>query len=137
MGITVRADLEPERNLLKRTDHWPFMQIGVPAVSFLFGFDASDTDAAAAYRDWYENRCYAPQDDMSTPIDFQAQADFHRFYFALTEAVANAPSPDVVREESTSAGREVASRWRLSARAITRAAMAAGSCLGLAVTKRT
>ena len=27
---------------------------------------------------------------MTTPIDFEAQADFHRFYFALAEAVANA-----------------------------------------------
>lgn len=90
MGITVRADLEPERGLLRRTDHWPFMRIGVPAVSFLFGFDAADANAAAAYRDWYENRYHAPQDDMSTPIDFQAQADFHRFYFALIEAVADA-----------------------------------------------
>jgi hypothetical protein len=90
MGIEVRGDLEPERNLLRRTDHWPFMQRGVPAVSFLFGFDASDATAAAAYRDWYENRYHAPQDDLSTPIDFQAQADFHRFYFALVEAVANA-----------------------------------------------
>jgi len=90
MGIEVRADLEPERNLLRRTDHWPFMLIGVPAVSFLFGFDQSDAAAVAAYRDWYENRYHAPQDDITTPIDFQAQADFHRFYFALTEAVANA-----------------------------------------------
>jgi len=90
MGIEVRADREPERNLMRRSDHWPFMQIGVPAVSFLFGFDATDAKAVAAYRDWYENRYHAPQDDMSTPINFQAQADFHKFYFALTEAVANA-----------------------------------------------
>lgn len=90
MGIQVRGDLEPERNLLRRTDHWPFMGRGVPSVSFLFGFDASDARAAAAYRDWYERRYHAPQDDLSTPIDFQAQADFHRFYFALVEAVANA-----------------------------------------------
>lgn len=100
MGITVRADLEPERNLLRRTDHWPFMQIGVPAVSFLFGFDAADAHAATAYRDWYENRYHAPQDDMSTPIDFQAQADFHRFYFALAEAVANADTRPVWSADS-------------------------------------
>jgi hypothetical protein len=93
MGIEVRADLEPERNLLRRTDHWPFMQRGVPAVSFLFGFDAVDTEAVARYRDWYENRYHAPQDDITTPIDFQAQADFHRFYFALAERVANADAP--------------------------------------------
>jgi hypothetical protein len=100
MGIAVRADLEPERNLLRRTDHWPFMQIGVPAVSFLFGFDAADAEAAAAYRDWYENRYHAPQDDRSTPIDFQAQALFHRFYFALTEAVANADARPMWSENS-------------------------------------
>lgn len=100
MGIAVRADPEPERNLLRRTDHWPFMQIGVPAVSFLFGFDATDAKAAAAYRDWYENRYHAPQDDMSTPIDFQAQADFHRFYFALIEAVANADARPAWRVDS-------------------------------------
>jgi Zn-dependent M28 family amino/carboxypeptidase len=93
MGIQVRADLEPERNLLRRTDHWPFMQRGVPAVSFLFGFDQTDEVAHARYRDWYEHRYHAPQDDMSTPIDFAAQAKFHRFYFALVEAVANADSP--------------------------------------------
>lgn len=89
MGIEVRPDLEPERNLLRRTDHWPFMQEGVPSVSFLFGFDAG-SEAEARYRDWYQNRYHAPQDDLSTPIDFQAQADFHTFWFALVEAVANA-----------------------------------------------
>lgn len=93
MGITVRADLEPERNLMRRTDHWPFMQAGVPAVSFLFGFDATDEKAATAYRNWYENRYHAPQDDLTTLIDFQAQAGFHRLYFALAEAVANADAP--------------------------------------------
>lgn len=92
MGIEVRPDLEPERNLLRRTDHWPFMQRGVPSVSFLFGFDPR-TDAQARYIDWYETRYHAPQDDLSTPIDFQAQADFHTFWFALVEAVANADAP--------------------------------------------
>jgi hypothetical protein len=89
MGIKVRADLEPERNLIRRTDHWPFMQRGVPAVSFLFGFDAADKEAQARYRDWYEKRYHAPQDDTTTPIDLAAQAAFHRFFFALTEKVAN------------------------------------------------
>lgn len=92
LGIEVRPDLETERGLLRRSDHWPFMQRGVPAVSFLFGFDAH-TDAEVRYRDWYQHRYHAPQDDMTTPIDFQAQADFHRFWFALVEAVADADAP--------------------------------------------
>lgn len=92
MGIEVRPDMETERGLLRRSDHWPFMQRGVPAVSFLFGFDAS-TDAEVRYRDWYQRRYHAPADDMNTPVDFQAQADFHSFWFALVEAVANADQP--------------------------------------------
>lgn len=92
MGIEVRADLEPERNLLRRTDHWPFMQRGVPAVSFLFGFTPG-TEAEVRYHDWYLHRYHAPQDDVATPIDFGAQAKFHRFYFALAESVANADEP--------------------------------------------
>lgn len=89
MGIEVRADREPERGLLRRSDHWPFMQRGIPAVSFLFGFDYG-TPAHDAYLDWYRHRYHAPQDDVTTPIDFQAQADFHTFWFALVDAVADA-----------------------------------------------
>lgn len=92
MGIQVRRDLEPERGLLRRSDHWPFMQRGVPSVSFLFGVDPG-TEAHARYIDWYQRRYHAPQDDLGTPIDFEAQAQFHRFYFALVEAVANADAP--------------------------------------------
>ena len=92
MGIEVRPDREPERGLLRRSDHWPFMQKGVPAVSFLFGFDYG-TPAHDAYLDWYRRRYHAPQDDLTTPIDFQAQADFHTFWFALVEAVADADHP--------------------------------------------
>ena len=55
-----RPTLSRSATCCRRTDHWPFMQRGVPAVSFLFGFDPTDTDAAARYRDWYENRYHAP-----------------------------------------------------------------------------
>ena len=89
MGVEVRPDLEPERNLLQRTDHWPFMQRGVPAVSFIFGFDPGG-EAERRYRDWYANRYHRPQDDLSTPIDFEAAGKFNRFYFALTKRVADA-----------------------------------------------
>ena len=33
------------------------------------------------------------RDMLGARCDFQAQADFHRFYFALAEAVANADAP--------------------------------------------
>ncbi len=92
MGIEVRPDLEPERGLLRRSDHWPFMQKGVPAVSFIFGYDPG-TEAERRYREWYTTRYHLPQDDMTTPIDHQAAGAFNRFFFALTEQIANADAP--------------------------------------------
>lgn len=91
MGVVVRPDLEPERNLVRRADHWPFMQIGVPAVGFVFGYDPG-TEAERRYRDWYEVRYHRPKDDLETPIDPKAAADFNRFFYTLAETVADAPA---------------------------------------------
>lgn len=90
-GVEVRPDLEPERGLLTRSDHWPFMQAGVPGISFIFGFDPG-TEAEARYREWYQTRYHRPQDDASQPIDFEAARDFNAFWYSLVETVANDPA---------------------------------------------
>ncbi len=89
MHIELRPDREPERNLVQRADHWPFLKIGVPATGFVFGYDPG-TDAERRYREWYQVRYHRPQDDMTQPIDFVAARDFNRFFYALTAAVADA-----------------------------------------------
>ena len=68
------------------------MQKGVPAVSFIFGYDPG-TEAERRYREWYTTRYHLPQDDMTTPIDHEAAGAFNRFFFTLTERVANADAP--------------------------------------------
>ena len=90
MGITLRADPEPERNLLRRADHYPFLRIGVPAIGFIFGYDPG-TDAERRYREWYNVRYHRPQDDLTQPVDFNAAAKFNQFFYKLTETVADAP----------------------------------------------
>lgn len=90
-GVEVRPDLEPERGLLTRSDHWPFMQAGVPGISFIFGFDPG-TEAEARYREWYQTRYHRPQDDIGQPMDFEAARDFNAFWYSLVEAVANDPA---------------------------------------------
>jgi Zn-dependent M28 family amino/carboxypeptidase len=89
MGIEIRPDLEPERNLNQRTDHFPFLRMGVPATNFVFGFDPG-TDAERRYREWYQVRYHRPQDDMGQPLDFKAAADMNTFFYRLVEDVANA-----------------------------------------------
>jgi len=90
MGITLRADQEPERRLLERADHFPFLRIGVPAIGFVFGFDLG-TDAERRYREWYKVRYHRPQDDLTQPVDFDAAAKFDQFFYKLTETVADSP----------------------------------------------
>ena len=89
MGIELRPDAEPERGLLRRADHYPFLQAGIPAIGFLFGYDAG-TDAERRFREWYTVRYHRPQDDVTQPLDFDAAAKFNQFFYKLTEAVANA-----------------------------------------------
>ena len=88
LGIQVQEDPEPERNLLRRTDHWPFMQAGVPATNFVFGFRPG-SKSEQIYRHWYRTGYHKPQDDLNQPMDFKAAADFNRFFYALVERVAD------------------------------------------------
>jgi Zn-dependent M28 family amino/carboxypeptidase len=91
LGIAVQNDPEPERNLLRRTDHWPFMQAGVPATNFVFGFKAG-TKSEQIYRQWYRTGYHKPQDDLKQPMDFKAAGDFNRFFYKLVERVADQPA---------------------------------------------
>ena len=92
LGIAVQTDPEPERNLLRRTDHWPFMQAGVPATNFVFGYRPG-TRSEQIYRQWYRTGYHKPQDDLKQPMDFKAAADFNRFFYKLVERVADEPRP--------------------------------------------
>jgi Zn-dependent M28 family amino/carboxypeptidase len=89
--IEIRPDLEPERNLFRRADNYNFVRIGVPVAAFVFGYDKGSPEEGI-YRDWYARRYHKPQDDIKTPIDWQAAGKFNRFYTALTLTIANAPT---------------------------------------------
>jgi hypothetical protein len=91
MGIEIRPDREPERGLLRRADHAPFLRAGVPAIGFIFGYDPG-TDAEKRYRTWYQIQYHRPQDDLTQPIDFAAAAKFDHFFYTLTETLANDPT---------------------------------------------
>jgi hypothetical protein len=63
MGIRIQADPEPDRNLLRRSDHFNFIQIGVPATGFIFGYDKGSPEEVI-YRRWYADRYHSPSDDL-------------------------------------------------------------------------
>lgn len=89
MGIRVQLDPEPARNLIQRSDHWPFLQAGVPAVNFVFGYRPG-TDSERRYRSWYQTRYHHPGDDLTQPWAPEAAAKFNSFFYALVERIADA-----------------------------------------------
>lgn len=89
MAIRIQPDPEPERSLLTRADHWPFMQAGIPGTGFIFGY-VPGTEAERRYRQWYQVRYHRPQDDLTQPMDFEAAGKFNRFFYGLVESVADA-----------------------------------------------
>ena len=99
LGIAVQRDPEPERNLLRRADHWPFLQAGIPATGFVFGYRPG-TDAERRYRLWYETRYHKPQDDTGQPINWTAAASFNRFFYDLVAAVADADAAPAFKRDS-------------------------------------
>ena len=88
MGIAVQRDPEPERNLLRRADQWHFLQAGIPATAFVFGYRPG-TASERIYRNWYRTGYHKPQDDMQQLMDWKAAADFNRFFYSLVERVAD------------------------------------------------
>jgi Zn-dependent M28 family amino/carboxypeptidase len=90
MEIGIRPDKEPDRQLLRRSDQWNFLQAGIPAIAFVFGYDPGSRDEAV-YRQWYAQRYHSPSDDLDQPWDPSAAARFNAFFARLLEAVADAP----------------------------------------------
>ena len=90
LGIEVQKDPEPERNLLSRSDQWPFLQAGIPATAFVFGYRPGSR-SEQIYRQWYRTGYHKPQDDLKQLMDWKATADFNRFFYQLVERVADEP----------------------------------------------
>ncbi|MEO7169369.1 MAG: M28 family peptidase [Sphingomonas sp.] len=88
MNIAVQHDPEPARNLLRRSDQWPFLQAGIPATAFVFGYRPG-TESERIYRQWYRTGYHTPMDDPHQRIDWKAAADFNRFFKTLVERVAD------------------------------------------------
>ncbi len=86
--IELRPDREPQRNLFRRADNFNFVRIGVPIAAFIFGYDPA-SEEERIYRDWYARRYHKPQDDLQTPIDWDAAVKFNDFYRALALCIAD------------------------------------------------
>jgi hypothetical protein len=89
-GVIIQADKEPDRNLFIRSDQYSFVQRGVPALAFKFGYELGSPEEKIALA-WRHDRYHAPSDDLNQPVDKAAAALFNRILMETGVHVANAP----------------------------------------------
>ena len=99
MQIKVQNDPEPERNLIRRSDQWSFIQEGIPAINFVFGFEPG-SESERIYRQWYREGYHTPKDDLLQKIDWGAAAKFNAFFYGLVEKVANGTTAPAWKPDS-------------------------------------
>jgi Zn-dependent M28 family amino/carboxypeptidase len=89
--IEIAVDPEPDRNSFIRTDQYSFVQAGIPALAFKFGWTAGSPEYKA-WRGWLAQRYHSTDDDLTQPVDFAAAAQFNSFLADLARKVADDPA---------------------------------------------
>ncbi len=87
-GVALSPDPMPEQGLFTRSDHYRFVQQGVPSVFLVTGFDNGGQEAFTSF---LATRYHRPNDDLTAPVNFDAGEKFARVNYEIMRAVADAP----------------------------------------------
>lgn len=85
-GITLSPDPMPEEGLFTRSDHYRFVQQGVPAVFMMTGFAGP---GEKAFRDFLKDHYHQPSDDLKLPFNWEAGALFAKVNYYTVMGLAN------------------------------------------------
>jgi hypothetical protein len=89
-GIKLSPDPEPEQVIFVRTDHYPFVKAGVPAVSLDLG---PAGPGAKATEDFVTNRYHQVNDDIKQPFNWGAAAKFALVNYLIARKLADDKDP--------------------------------------------
>jgi Zn-dependent M28 family amino/carboxypeptidase len=92
-NFTVSPDPAPEEVVFVRSDQYPFIRAGVPALFLKSGQHGLDPkqDLAALEVDFRKNHYHKPSDDLTRPIHWPSAGAFAVVTTELIRAVANDP----------------------------------------------
>ncbi len=90
-GVTLTPDPFPERNLFIRSDHYSFVQQGIPSVFLVTGFSnrGGASDSRAVFERFLREHYHQPSDQTDLPLDYAAGARFTRINKRVGEIIAN------------------------------------------------
>ncbi len=90
MHVKLSPDPMPDQGVFTRSDHYRFVEQGVPAVFLTTGYA---NGGEAAWNDFFARHYHKPSDDLSQPIRYDMGAKFARLNYAVTRELADGPRP--------------------------------------------
>ena len=88
MGIALTPDPIPEQGVFTRSDHYRFVEKGVPSVFLFTGFENGGEDV---FNDFMQDHYHQPSDEIDLPIDYAAAKRFSRLNYLIAREIANDP----------------------------------------------
>ncbi len=85
LGLKLSPDPMPEQVGFIRNDQYPFVKVGVPALSLQEGLETKKpgVDGRKFVEDWIATRYHSPADDMKQPLDFDATVQYMQAAFLI------------------------------------------------------
>jgi hypothetical protein len=87
LGIGLSPDPLPSEGLFTRSDHYRFVQQGVPSVFLMTGFK---NGGDKQFQDFLKTHYHKVSDDLALPINWDAAAKFARVNTMIAAEIANA-----------------------------------------------
>jgi len=87
MGVRVSPDPMPEETLFVRSDHYPFVKRGIPAVFLMTGFA---NGGQKIWRRWLDDTYHTVKDDLGQPIRWHQGARFAELNYRIAREMADA-----------------------------------------------
>lgn len=88
MGVDVSPDPVPQLGIFTRSDHYRFVEQGVPSI---FLWPGLANGGEQKFDDFMKNHYHQPSDDASLPILYEDVARFAELNVLIAREVANAP----------------------------------------------
>lgn len=92
LNVALSPDPIPEEGIFTRSDHYRFVQQGIPSVFLMTGFNkgVNGKDGGEIFREFLSKTYHSPKDDMTQDIDFNAAAKFAYANWLIASEIANA-----------------------------------------------
>ena len=87
MAVKLSPDPLPDEGLFTRSDHFRFVERGVPSVFLMTGFE---NGGQAAFTGFLRDNYHRPSDDLAQPIDYAVGAKFARLNYEIAREIADA-----------------------------------------------